>query len=281
VAAFEKMFKNLPDLTDDIDPDSAKPIRKNILYTRNLMDIFVYAYPPSPKDWWKTIRKQLDTGYETIGYFHDLSGSEVDYTPEELDELRAPCIEWKNTFLKKASKDDYLSYLRNPSYLKIFEREKVPGFFWKEAEIKPNLKYSGIENIAILTDQLLQNLLDRLDGLLALRDVTTRDNQEIFHDFRKSCRGLIYLQDTFSVYEESYCKNATVAEESIERIYDDLGDLNDLYLKYQFEIRKGDDSKAIAVKDEVDKKWTEITGWLENDRFADQISCLRSTLRVP
>jgi len=281
VAAFDVMFSDLPNLTNETDPDSVKPIRKNILYTRNLLDIFVYAYPEHPKDWWNAIRDQLDEGYEVIGYFHDLSGSEVDYTPEELEELRAPCIEWKNKFLAKATKDNYLNYLRNPSYLKLYQRDHVPGFFWKEAGITPNLKYSGIENIALLTENLLLNLQDRLNGLLVLGDVTIRENQKYFHDFRKSCRGLIYLQDTFKIYDESACKNATVAQESIQRIYDDLGDLNDLYLKYEFDLRKGDDSKAIEDKDAVDKQWNEITGWLTNDRFADQLSCLISTLRAP
>jgi len=43
VAAFDVMFSDLPNLTNETDPDSVKPIRKNILYTRNLLDIFVYA----------------------------------------------------------------------------------------------------------------------------------------------------------------------------------------------------------------------------------------------
>jgi len=282
VTEFKKMLELLPSINPKTLPDSIKSLRKSVLYTRNLLDIFVYAYPfTSKKDYWRDIRILLNTGYEDIGKFQDLSY--VPYTPEEAEELRTPCIQWKEKVFKDLSKYDYLTYLRNPSLLKIFSRENSNLYsFWSDSDTLPDLQYSGIENLSRLTNGLLINLKSQLMGLLTLDDISKPENQIYFHHYRKLIRAIVYLRDNFELFN-SNCGDLTYASGSLDKMYDDLGNLNDIYNQYVYyrgQTSKSAQAAAETALESLFDKWTQITHWIKEDNLAGQIECLRSSLII-
>jgi len=267
-------------LTQDSEPNSVKPLRKSILYARNLLDIFVYAYPydSAKDDSWRDMRKLLNFGYESIGTFQDLSN--VPYTDKEAEELRTPCLDWKERLIKRIAKYDYLAYLRNPSYLNLYVRKSSTLYgFWEDANTIPDLRYSGIENLSRMTSGLFLNLQNQLTNLLTLDDISKSENQLYFHHYRKLCRAIIYVINTFELFNPNApCANQTEASVSIEQIYDKLGKLNDYYNEYEYYLKKDDTKNAATSRDTLLQKWEDLKNWIKEDRFEGQIECLRSSL---
>jgi len=277
--AFKQLLVLLPSLTQDSAPDSVKPLRKSILYSRNLLDIFVYAYPYNSEqdDIWRDIRKLLNSGYESIGTFQDLSN--VPYTDKDAKALRTPCLDWKEKLMKRTTTSNYLAFLRNPSYLKLYVRESSTLYsFWKDSNTTPDLRYSGLENLSRMTNGLFINLQNELTSLLALQDISQSENQIYFHHYRKLCRAIIYVIENFKLFLPNSPCNETMASDSIDRIYDKLGDLNDYYNEYKYYLKKDDKKNAVTSRDILLKNWESVKNWIKEDKFEEQIECLRSSL---
>jgi len=160
------------------------------------------------------------------------------------------------------TKDDYYSYLRNPAYLKLYNRptSSLPAL-WKDANSEPSLKYTGLDNIRRLSAGLLFNLRGELAALLQLTDVSSSDNQYYFHHFRKMTRSVLYLTDTFDIFDTKVCSNYSEAITTLEKSYDKLGDVNDVYNQYDYYLNKGDDGKANAAKEELKTEWADFVTW--------------------
>jgi len=155
-------------------------------------------------------------------------------------------------FLRQRKKKlKYYDYIRNPSYLKIYDRPYQSGFFWKLGNITPNLTLSGPVNIARLYQETIKVDKANYSTILHLTNVTDPNNRVIFHSYRKLNRGILGIDKQFRSYFQS--KNCDFYEDAIEAlksIYDYLGTENDLYVNYQYYVNEGDKKVGRGCKSE-------------------------------
>ncbi len=101
----DEVVTGLEIFDEDIQPHEAKALRKTIGRLRDMVDIFVYAYPDDDGDLWQDIRESLDDGYESMGEFKDLfdvqgvEADEAEYDEDEVAELREVVLDWKRDFM--------------------------------------------------------------------------------------------------------------------------------------------------------------------------------------
>jgi len=69
-----------------------------------------------------------------------------------------------------------------------------------------------------------------------------------------------------------------MASDSIDQIYDKLGKLNDYYNEYEYYLKKDDKKNAATSRDTLLKNWESVKNWIKEDKFEEQIECLRSSL---
>jgi hypothetical protein len=97
-------------------PSNVNNIRKQILFVRDLLDIFSPIYCNSTTqqlnspneaaavdekesdDPWAVLRTELDVAYTLIGQYQDLDRSHVQYTVEEISILQYRILQWYNQF---------------------------------------------------------------------------------------------------------------------------------------------------------------------------------------
>jgi len=274
------MINLLPALDETTKPSSVKNLRKAILGTRNMLDVFVYAYPNSTgskkKDLWHTLRNELDSGYELIGTFQDLDHSNVSYSQQDVIRLRTPCIIWIKNFYKSAEKHNYRDYIRNPSCHTLYHRPSLAGFFWKLTSVVPSLLLSGPQNIGLLLRSLLAVARTTYDRVLTLQNITDPNNQHHFHAFRKLNRGIISLENDFGhkVFVPEKCENFAHAGDVVQEIYDEIGKLNDYYVSYEYYESNGELDKAETAKQQAEQKWEEIVAWMKIQNVPEMFECL-------
>jgi hypothetical protein len=91
-------------------PGEVYTLRKTLLKTRDLFDIFSTVYPTKTnvmtelfiddsKDLWRILRVYLMDGYRLIGDFQDLSHAKIMYTPEQLTDYQVQVWTWKTNFM--------------------------------------------------------------------------------------------------------------------------------------------------------------------------------------
>jgi len=282
---YAKLCSEIPSLNNSTLPTNVKTLRKAILGARNMLDIFVLAYPNKTDnkkfaDLWAKIRQDMDGGYEVIGAFQDLPHSGANYTEADVIRLREPCILWKATFLANSKKWNYFEYLRNPSLRTLYHRPSVPGFFWKLSGVLPDLRYSGPQNIARLAQGIILVAQSKYNNLLTLQNITESKNQHHFHDFRKLTRGILAIETDFetTIFNVSNCEHFLASVSCMKGVYDNLGDLNDLYVKYEYYLSKGNVPAAEEAKTEVIQKWDDIVVWMKDNDIGEKIQCLLDTV---
>ena len=102
------------DLSPRTLPTGVKPMRISLLRTRELIDLFIFAYPNhDPRsivgsnhlslsglehhdndDLLTALRRDLDQGYEALGLFQDLAHAQVEYNERDLKAYRKICLSW-------------------------------------------------------------------------------------------------------------------------------------------------------------------------------------------
>ena len=100
-------------------PSNVNTVRKQILYVRDLLDVFSPIYrnttskttsvgdddhhhresyidsiDDDDEDPWATLRKELDRGYTLIGQYQDLDHSHVHYTSQDIYTLQYQILQW-------------------------------------------------------------------------------------------------------------------------------------------------------------------------------------------
>ena len=95
--------------TTSVLPGEVLLLRKQMLKTRDLLDVFAPVYykhsdiynsssTAEIKDLWKSLRRYLDNGYQLIGDFQDLDHAKIMYTPEQLAEYQVQVWQWYDDF---------------------------------------------------------------------------------------------------------------------------------------------------------------------------------------
>jgi len=85
-----------------ISPANVKEVRRALLMTRNMLDVFGPVFPSTmrhgkDKSLWRQLRKQYRNGYQKMGYLKDLDG--LTYSQELLKERVKDVMDWKLEFM--------------------------------------------------------------------------------------------------------------------------------------------------------------------------------------
>lgn len=262
-----KIHSEIVAIDSEVTPEKIKPLRIDIGKLKLLLDIFQICYPVSHKiDQWDKIRKMLDEGYEKIGNFKDLydvvssSGNPVDVN--ELETLRGKVLSWASEMVLNLTND--LDYLSHPLLDDFYFRPKkeLPKYMWRIASFEP--KPQNV--VRIILRHLLIDVYTKagkdLSMLYKITDLTKKDNEELFHDFRKEIRHTLVLESTF----KNLFPKSLIDEElpRLKELVKKYGKLHDKLLAYhRFKNKNNEDSKV--AKKEVNELWASLLSWQKNN----------------
>lgn len=206
---FDFALTFLESLNATTRPDGVKPLRINLLYARELLDMFSFAYPnvtaansgvivldiqaQRHADILLQVRDDLNEGYEQLGAFQDLAHSLVKYNETDVEEYRAVCLNWQERFLSHLFLRDYTIFLKSPSADKLFDRpkSKLSKLFWGYNGAHPSLQLSGTANMAKLAVSLIEEADDQLPAVLEMEEIYSEPLHSRFHIYRKLIRSLL------------------------------------------------------------------------------------------
>ncbi len=287
---YDEVLNGLEIFDADIQPHEAKALRKTIGRLRDMVDIFVYAYPDDDGDLWQDVRESLDDGYESMGEFKDLfdvQGVEADdavYDEDEVAELRDEVLDWKEAFLEPSTQAKYAAYLASPSLTEIYERDEddLPRFYWRESGKEPKDDLTGIENMQRLTRELIEEARDDLEKTEDLRKLHKEDNQDPFHDFRKRLRSVEKLAVYFpSMFEQDEPARLAELLLLVETTVDLYGDINDRLVAYSRAHERDDDDREDELKDEIKEMWKDLRDFQDDEDVDDELKDLRKMIPKP
>lgn len=287
--AFTALGEALPaELSTTTLPHQAKLIRKQIGMVRDYVDLFSYAYPGTEDyDPWAELRDELDRGYELVGAYKDLydaqrvdDPADASYDPEEVEELRAQVLEWRDAIVIPDRLAFFRHYLSTAPTGSLYARDSddLPRFYWREARIEPKKSLTGLANIARLERALLEEAADDLEETASIDELTKGDNDVAFHDFRKRLRSALKLTVYFPEIVDDD-EDPSAARAILEEAVDRYGDLNDTLLALERAQDRDDDDDAEALTDEIEASWSVLKVWQHDAAVDDAIDDLRKAIR--
>jgi len=260
----------LPGLNSTTLPQDVALLRKQVLFLRDLIDVFIFVYPTpaaGQQDVWVMLREDANVGYTLIGNFQDLNHSGVNYTHAEYEARLQVCLQWQAGFYAHAAKYNYSSYAASPAtngsfYYRASTDETQ--FFWGDAGVLPNPDISGLANIVALTDALLQLGVKRYPIVLGLPEMYTNNSHTTFHDYRKLARSINWLAVTFPIFDSgTYANISQLGLNVTNTLYDLFGNLNDEATAYMFYEEYGTPQLEASQRVIVQQGWFALKTWLQ------------------
>lgn len=289
---YSQVTEEIGSLDKNTLPYETKQLRKDIVQVRDLLDIFVYAFPSAEKeskDIGLILRDDLDVGYETIGSFKDLfdvQASETnDLRPEEavydkeiLKERREQVLKWKKTFLDRDQQAIYVDYLRHPdSGFSKRKKDSLSRFYWGAVSFRPDADLSGIENVRLLTIGLLNKAEEDERETRKLKALVGFHEHEIFHDFRKRIRSVIKILNLFPTLNPTDERAKSALAVLIE-IVDRYGQVNDRIVALLQARAEKQKKKEEKIEKELQKAWNDLLEWQRDSEVREQIALLKRGL---
>jgi len=267
-------------------PSDVKVLRKSLLACRDMIDIFSFAYPNSTKvsgkkrDVWYKIREDFDQGYTLVGNFQDLNHSGIDYNQTELIHRRKACLDWKDTFSSHSSKFKYDIFILHPSTTELFYRPvtDLSAYYWEFVDIYPSFSKTGLENIALLEQKLVNLAEKNFTQLNKVEHPYDTTQHTFFHDYRKLMRSITTIQNYFNVIKNTACVSGALT--TLNNIYDKLGNINDEVVAFDYYEQHKENSKAQSMKQKIDQNWADFISWVHNQQMAYQFECLLATIML-
>jgi len=178
--------KIVPLLTPSLQPDDPliKSIRAAVGNVRNLVDIFVYAYPivqiGKVTDVIVALINDVQTGWTYLGAYHDLKN--VNYTEPTRRSRMNDVQNWLNRFKANTANLNYNFQLANVSKSEFFERPKdeVSYLYWGWSGLTPRKNDTGIQNIAVLLDGMWAVEQANFGTIMTLPDMWGNITQAFF-----------------------------------------------------------------------------------------------------
>jgi hypothetical protein len=282
------MLHILPTLTEQSLPAGVRALRHNISDVRNILDIFVFAFPNSTgshgSDVWPKLRRDLDDGYTLIGDFQDLDHSGVVYTRHDLELRLSKCLKWKTGFEADIQRLDYADFVKRArNDLMFFRPDRMYSKdFWEYVGDVPHMELSGLQNMALLERGIIGQLVEHYQHVVSLTDIWDTENHILFHDFRKLFRSANTVSGFFPGVFDPKGSDCDVARgvADFAAAYDKFGDLNDEVTAYQFYMQhrkvKAAEEKKVLIK----THWAALKAWMQSEDMPQLFGCLSKSTSV-
>lgn len=278
---------------DEILPHEAKDVRKDILRVRELIDLFIYAYPFTDEvDPISELRADLDEGYEKIGAFKDLYDSQTpgpaatgtvapEYEDMELvEKRRKKVLDWAEGFLAPEATSFYSKYLGTASINEIYQRKKkdLAPFLWGGSDLLPDPRLPAREVFRVFLRDLLKQSADEADDVLEIDNLLAGKQEEMFHDFRKRLRVALKIPAYFPEVEPTASTALGEAKVILSRAVEEFGTVNDKLVAYHLAEEDGKKNKMKALEGEIDDQWDDLKEWMKDNDVEGQVKIFRSLL---
>jgi hypothetical protein len=259
-------------------------MRKALLFCRNSIDIFAYAYPLSSdaaekkhkqEDVFTYLRTDLDNGYTLVGNFQDLQN--VNYTQKDYLQRLTACLSWKTVFVTNIDQYAYKAFVLSASPIKLFDRKKkdLSRDYWGKVPDVPLLNNTGDQNVAILAAGQLTEAVAYYDAIYNLTDIWDTQYHIEFHDYRKLLRAIEFVGTSYAqVYQSQYNTTVTNVLGLVDTAYDTFGDLNDLITEYAYYVQNGNQDKAAQLKTQIIANWATLKQWMTTKDFRNQLATI-------
>lgn len=292
----------LSDFSTGWMPHDAKALRKYGLgKMRDHLDVFAYAYGfDRNTDRWRSLRKQIDKGYEVMGKFKDLYDAlppAVRADPAQRDAVyagmgdkiaarREAVVQWLAGFSDPQLVAQYQAHLESTDG-EIHKRsaKKLSRFFWGAAEIVPKKRKSGVENISRLERRLLKLAGADLDELSTIEKVAQKmdgkkipKDEELFHDFRKRIRTVVKLAGYFPEIRKTNSEGQPRAEAKLAKVAEAvsrLGEVQDSLISLHG--KKG--KKAKKLRKQINEDWAVLKEWLDDEKLDKALKGFRDVVK--
>jgi len=279
---WDAFLKIVPQLIPSLQPDSltVKAIRTAVGNVRNLVDIFIYAYPivrvGMVADVVLVLVNDVQTGWSQIGAYHDLSN--VNYTEAERQSAMATLQKWLAHFKQNFADLKYDAFVRSASKDQFYDRphSEISYLYWGWSTMTPRKNDTGLENIAVLLDGMWQVEQQNFHVIINLPDMWNNVSQEnFFHNFRKIIRSAIYAINLFpQAYAVNYTKHLDIADEG----HDIIGEMKDYLQNYYFYKQHGNEKAAEEERKEGTEFWNENKEWFDEVDFPGVLVWLQRNL---
>ena len=272
---------------ETIHPIETAEVRKVILKTRDMLDVFSPVYPDTDLrhsknvDIWGELRIRIAHGYQVIGEFLDFDHAHMMYSSKEEDKLRTKILVWRSSFLAFEKKHKVSRYLSHPSRdHDHFEHRKESRFFWKDWKSKRPRGYSSaVKSLAGLGQQQVEVILGYYREVFPEVSVLEVDVQEVYHNVRKALRAMIDENEILGkfMFPEDSGVEDTMNMMVLAKKY--LGDMNDNWTARQHYIEKNEyPDEQVRLAELVDRAWDDFKKWSIEVRFEASLQALSDRL---
>jgi hypothetical protein len=240
--AFDRAMQELDAFPEQPSPDLVKDatVRRRLLELRLLMDFGAYAYDPVLLD---TFRKVVDTDYEEIGDYQDVSVTQSllqfsvrpDVVSQRLIKMNVVLSSLRTPMVRSAMK----SFLSSPaSSIQTLAPKDTPRL-WQLAQATPSEQLDTTGNAALLAAKVLR-AVQASDPFVS--DIFDRPQEEKFHATRKDTRSVMLLALMFPDTRQA----TRVTSEPLFSLISQFGDVNDAVTAYRTTLNYGGPQDAAA-----------------------------------
>ena len=288
---YNQMLSELEVLTPDVQPEDVYQVRKTILKTRDLLDVFSSTHPNATgqgkcPDTWRCLRHYVAMLYRSVGDFQDLYSCHVMYSQSQMESKRDIVMKWVDEFqefiLETPNLPRYLSEATEYSYM-----HKESHLFWYNAEHIPRGSEAVTPTLQKLGSRQVRRAFLYLQESLAFQSIQNDTAHEIFHNFRKELRSItdefdLFLSLFFPVSKMYPWEETDAAIEILKTARKRLGDINDDWTALGFyEFHDIYPSEQERLSRAIDDGWTNVTAWIKDTNLTGVLHYLAGVLEVP
>jgi hypothetical protein len=297
----EASFMAINVLTPSVEPSNVKGVRKCLLTTRDLLDVFSPVYT-NYNTQWKDLRGYYKDGYEIIGPFQDLDHGQVTYDATLWKQRRRRVLHWKAVFQRytRLRHNRLFQFLSSPSPNGCYDH-KESHLFWQEDsesemdddESSPrqlqqdrvpcgnDLATPSLQGLATLQ---LNHALAYLQSILQYNTVLSREHQLEYHNLRKEMRSFL---DEYSLFDFVLFPNVSTENReefraalvTLVNARNLLGELNDDWEKYNlYKTRNIHPKEQKELETQIAAQWTQFKEWAATGSPTDRLSNALQTL---
>ena len=300
LSSFTDVLAHLSIFTPTVMPNVVEPTRKELLATRNLLDVFSPVYPDTSSssrssssaadkhqknelDLWFSIRHFLDLGYEQVGDFQDLHNAHVQYTDAQLTQRRSKVLAWRKQFAAFCKSHQVEAFLAAPTEKGGVMHQQESRLFWKYVDdaARPSGSAPATASLQLLAFHQLERVKKYLNQSMieaaSVLNVTAYKRfHGHYHSLRKELRTLTNEFDQFGehiVPDTSKYTRSTIATMKDARKL--LGDMNDDFTAYSIYFKNNMyPEEQERLSKEIDERWDEFKKWMVDRKFEDVIDYL-------
>eukprot|EP00977_Amphora_coffeiformis_P022192 scaffold10570_cov176-Amphora_coffeaeformis.AAC.42 len=290
-AWYDQMLSGLPVLTPNVQPDEVYQVRKTILKTRDLLDVFSPTYPNATGkgkclDTWTCLRHHVAMLYRSVGDFQDLYNCHIMYSQPQMEAKRDIVMKWVNGFQEFLRTNPNLpQYLSEPTESSYMHKES--HLFWYSAEHMPRGSEPVTSTLQKLGSRQVRRAFLYLRESLAFQSIQNDTVHEIFHNFRKELRSItdefdLFLSLFFPISDEYPWEETDAKIELLKAARKHLGDINDDWTALS--IYEANDEYPLEqdrLSRAVDDGWANFTVWVKDSNLTGALHYLAGVLEVP